>query len=133
VDLVSIVREAIESTGAERDASQQRVTVSLPSEPVWVSGDAVRLDQVFANLLTNASKFTRHGGAIWVTMEKERTGHDGAPEVVVRIRDNGMGIERALLPHIFDMFMQGDRYSDRARSGIGLGLTLAKRLVDLHG
>jgi two-component system CheB/CheR fusion protein len=85
------------------------------------------------NLLANATKFTRNGGHIWVSLEHELAHGGVAAHVVLRVRDNGVGIDRELLPRIFDLFVQADRFSDRSRTGIGLGLTLARRLVELHG
>src|SRR4030095_16496280 len=87
----------------------------------------VRFEQVIANLLTNALKYTPAGGAIRVTV-----GHDG-PEALLQVEDTGMGISPDLLPHIFDLFVQGERRLDRAQGGLGIGLTLVQRLIELHG
>ena len=128
VDLTAILRRVIESDSAHRDEMQQKLEASLPKEPLMVQGDSVRLEQVFANLLGNASKFTRPGGNVWLTAEPE-----GGRVAVVRVRDNGVGIEPDMLPRIFELFVQADSLTERSRSGMGLGLTLAKRLVELHG
>ena len=88
--------------------------------------------QVLANLLANASKFTRSGGHIWLTIELDPGGAAMAPAAVIRVRDDGSGIDHALLPRIFELFVQADS-ADRTRQGIGLGLALARRLVHLHG
>jgi CheY-like chemotaxis protein len=132
VDLVPVVRTAIVSTGALRDGLDQSLEAQFPEGEVLVEGDGVRLDQIFTNLLANAAKFTRRGGKVRVIVERERR-RENLGEAVVRIRDNGVGITPAMLPRIFDLFVQVDAPSERNRTGIGLGLTLAKRLVDLHG
>src|SRR5262249_3281581 len=105
-------------------------SLSLPPEPVYLDADAVRLDQVFGNLLNNASKFTPKGGHIWLkatVTRGERT------EIVVRVRDDGAGIAPEVLPRVFDVFMEADRSRARTEGGLGIGLTLAHRLVELHG
>jgi two-component system CheB/CheR fusion protein len=133
VDLLEVVKRSVEATQAEREHMQQSLTMNLASAPLHVSGDPVRLDQVLTNLLANASKFTRHGGRIWLTVEREPISGEGRLGVAVRVRDNGVGIDPAMLPRVFDLFVQADSSSEPSRTGIGLGLTLAKRLVDLHG
>jgi two-component system CheB/CheR fusion protein len=130
VDLVTIIRECIAATDIELRKHEQRLATSLPERPVWVLGDPTRLDQIVANLLVNASKFTRNGGRIWLTLEREPHPERAPHSAVLGVRDNGAGIEPAMLPRIFELFVQG-RPGDR--SGIGLGLTLARRLVELHG
>jgi CheY-like chemotaxis protein len=103
--------------------------VNLGSEPVWASTDATRLEEVFVNLLDNAAKYTDPGGRIEVWCE-----HSGGQNFAqVRVRDNGVGIDEKLLPQIFDLFTQADRSLDRAAGGLGIGLSLAQRLVALHG
>jgi CheY-like chemotaxis protein len=92
-----------------------------------VQADAIRIEQVFANLLNNAAKYTERGGVLQVIEERDRE------EAVVRIRDSGAGIASAILPHIFELFTQADRTLDRAQGGLGIGLTLVKHLVELHG
>src|SRR5204863_9877097 len=104
-----------------------QLTVSLPAEPVRVQGDPVRLAQVLANLLNNAAKYTEDGGQIWLTVERA----DG--EAVCRVRDTGLGIPPEMLASVFDLFTQVDRSLDRSQGGLGIGLTLVKRLVELHG
>ena len=96
-------------------------------EPVWLDADATRLEQVMSNLLSNAVKFTPAGGRIVV-----RAGR-GGDQAVVRVTDSGVGIEPALLPKVFDLFVQADRSLDRSEGGLGVGLTIARRLVQLHG
>jgi PAS domain S-box-containing protein len=111
-------------------ARGQELTVSLPAEPIFLEADPTRLDQVFGNLLGNACKYTGRGGHISLTAE--RTAGE-PPEVLVRVRDNGVGIAPEVLPHIFDLFVQATRALDRAHGGLGIGLTLVQRLVKLHG
>ena len=101
--------------------------MSLPPEPLWVEGDAARLTQVIVNLLNNAAKYTDPGGHIALAAH----GADG--RVVLRVRDGGVGIAPELLGRVFDLFTQGDRASNRAEGGLGIGLTLVRRLVELHG
>ena len=108
------------------------LTISLPDETVTLDGDAVRLTQVLVNLLNNAIKFTPPGGHIWLIAETS-----GEPEhlnqVRIRVRDTGVGIPAHMLPKIFDMFMQGDVSLERTQAGLGVGLTLVRNLVALHG
>ena len=104
-----------------------QLTVSLPPEPIWLDADVSRMEQVLVNLLTNAAKYTGEGGRIWVTVKQE------GQECVFRVRDNGVGIPRDLLPHVFDLFTQSERSLDRSQGGLGIGLALVQRLTNLHG
>ena len=108
------------------DSRKHELTVSLPPEAVWLEADPARLEQVLGNLLNNAAKYTEPGGHIWLTAERE--GH----EVILRVKDTGIGILPEMLPRIFDLFVQADRSLDRSQGGLGIGLTLVKRLVQLH-
>jgi PAS domain S-box-containing protein len=101
--------------------------IELRTEPIWVDADAVRLEQVLANIMTNAVKYTPPGGEIRVSLRGDGT------DAVLSVQDNGFGIPPELLPSIFDMFVQGERTLDRAQGGLGIGLTLVRRLVELHG
>jgi len=114
-------------------AREQELAVSLPAEPIFLNADATRLDQVFGNLLGNASKYSNRG--CHISLSAERAAADGIepPEVIVRVRDDGLGIAPELLPRIFDLFVQSTRALDRAYGGLGIGLTLVHRLVELHG
>jgi CheY-like chemotaxis protein len=98
----------------------------VPDTPVWMRGDAARLEQVVGNLLTNAAKYTPNGGLIQIALTLE----EGA--AVIRVTDNGVGIDAELLPGVFELFRQGKRSLDRSQGGLGIGLTLVQRLVDLH-
>jgi two-component system CheB/CheR fusion protein len=126
VDVRDIIGDALETCREIIDARQHRVTTRLPDEALVVDGDRTRLIQVVTNILNNAAKFTDPGGAIDI----DAGVRDGAIEVVVR--DTGCGIAPARLPRIFDLFFQTDTAPDRAHGGLGVGLTLARRLVDLH-
>jgi CheY-like chemotaxis protein len=103
----------------------------MPAEPIFINGDATRLEQVFNNLLGNACKYGGEGCHISVSAERKEGVE--APEVVVRVRDDGAGIDPELLPRVFDLFVQETRTLDRAHGGLGIGLTLVSRLVKLHG
>ena len=109
------------------DARGHRLDVRVPGTPVPVSGDAVRLGQVFENLLSNAAKYTPPGGSVTVTVERE------GPNAIVRVRDTGVGISPDVLPRIFDLFVQADTTLDRSEGGLGIGLTLVSRLTHMHG
>jgi CheY-like chemotaxis protein len=126
VELSSILRSAVETSRPLLETSKHQLVLSLPDEPLWVEADSVRLCQVFANLLNNAAKYTDTGGQIAVTSERR------GDSVVVTVRDNGVGIPENMLARVFDMFTQIDRTLGRAQGGLGIGLTLVKRLVEMH-
>lgn len=127
VDFASIVNAAVESSRPLIDRKEQRLTVMLPESPINLDGDLVRLTQVFHNLLSNAAKYTRPAGQIVVTVE--RTG----AWLVARVRDDGIGIDAEKLPLIFDLFYQVDTAHEHVEGGLGLGLTLVRKLLELHG
>jgi PAS domain S-box-containing protein len=127
VDLKEALAGAIEQVRPLIDARGHALRTRMAPMPLWVRGDRTRLVQVFANILNNAAKYTREGGDLEVEMALEDA------QAVVRIRDNGQGIESALLPQIFELFTQADRTPDRAQGGLGIGLALVRSLVDLHG
>jgi signal transduction histidine kinase len=126
-DLQSALRDAVETARPVIEQRRHELVQQMPAEPISVEGDRTRLSQVFSNLLNNAAKYTEPGGRIVLSLEK-----DGY-EAVVRVRDNGIGLEPQSLSSIFDMFVQVDRSLERAQAGLGVGLTLAKRLITLHG
>jgi signal transduction histidine kinase/CheY-like chemotaxis protein len=126
VDLRKVLNRALETTRPLFEARKHRLQFDLPREPVRVSGDAVRLVQVFSNLLANAAKYTPAEGTISLT-----AGMTGG-QAVVRILDSGIGIAPADLPHIFDLFNRIERSRDHAEGGLGIGLTISRRLVDRH-
>ncbi|MCW7537390.1 ATP-binding protein [Aquabacterium sp. A7-Y] len=127
LDIVALLRGVLEIGEPALQTRGHALSVTLPEAPVWVSADATRLSQVFANLLNNAVKYTDPGGHIEVGLESLEG------EVVVRVRDNGIGIAPEMQAAIFDMFMQVDKSLERGRAGLGVGLTLAQQLVELHG
>jgi signal transduction histidine kinase/CheY-like chemotaxis protein len=126
IDLRQVVHAAVETSGPLIDEMHHAFTLSLPDEPLWVDGDAVRLAQVFANLLGNAARYTPEGGRI--ALVAERCGE----AIEIRVRDNGCGIPRERLGSIFEMFTQLDFGQARHDRGLGIGLALAKGLVALH-
>ncbi len=126
VQLAGVIESAVESSRPLLRDCGHELTVSLPPRPVYMDADAVRLAQVFLNLLNNAGKYTKRGGHIWLTVEQEGS------DAVVSVRDNGIGISADMLPRIFEMFTQADRSLERSQGGLGIGLTLVRRLVDLH-
>jgi two-component system CheB/CheR fusion protein len=127
VQLKNVVEQGAEASRPLIEARRQKFEVELPPEPLYVDGDLVRLAQVITNLLNNAAKFTNEGGEIRLKVERD----NGA--AVIRVTDNGIGIGPDLLPHVFDLFVQGDSSLARSRGGLGIGLTLVRRLVEMHG
>jgi signal transduction histidine kinase/ActR/RegA family two-component response regulator len=125
LDLSVTVQHALDTLRNSDRLSRHDVSVEL--EPVWVEGDAMRLEQVVVNLVTNAVKYSPAGTGIRVSVA-----HEGG-EAVLRVRDFGVGLEPDLLPHMFDLFVQGSRTLDRSQGGLGIGLTLVRQLVELHG
>jgi CheY-like chemotaxis protein len=109
------------------EAEGHRLSVEVPPEPLWVNGDLVRLAQVVSNLLNNAAKYTDRGGRIALS-----AGREGG-EAVIRVRDTGIGIAPELLPRLFDMFFQAERRTRQSQGGLGIGLSLVRGLVELHG
>jgi PAS domain S-box-containing protein len=126
VDLRAIVADALETCREAIEAKEHRVTSRVPSEALMVDGDRIRLVQILTNILNNAAKFTEPGGEIDIVAA--RSGN----VVEICVRDTGVGIAEERLPRIFDLFSQSDPSPDRAHSGLGVGLTLARRLVDMH-
>jgi light-regulated signal transduction histidine kinase (bacteriophytochrome)/CheY-like chemotaxis protein len=127
VDLGDAVRRAVEVVRPLASERRHELAVSVPDAPVRVRADPTRLQQILVNLLTNAAKYTPEGGAVAVAAGRDG---DGA---VVRVRDTGVGIPADLLPELFDLFTQADRTLDLAKGGLGIGLTLARKLAELHG
>jgi len=127
VDLNAVIAHSVETAQPNLDARRQTLRVLPFSEPLWLYGDFARLAQVVSNLLHNASKYSEDGSAIELDTRVESNG------AVIRVRDHGIGIDPQLLPRIFDLFTQGARGLDRAQGGLGVGLTLARRLAQMHG
>jgi signal transduction histidine kinase/CheY-like chemotaxis protein len=127
VNLATVVGQALQMSDALLKARRHQVQIALPKEHLWVEGDPVRLVQVIVNLLNNAAKYTNPGGRITVSAQRQEG------EAVLRVRDNGVGISKEMLEHVFELFTQAEWVSDRTGGGLGIGLTLVKRLVGLQG
>jgi signal transduction histidine kinase len=127
VDLRAIAELAIEASQPFIAAGQHDFTAELPDAPVWVDGDVSRLSQVISNLLNNAAKYTGEGGKLSLSLSS------GETEAIVRVQDNGVGIPPEMLNEVFDMFTQVNRTLDRSQGGLGIGLSLVRRLTELHG
>jgi PAS domain S-box-containing protein len=127
VELAAVLRTALEASRPAIEAAGHDLEVHLPDEPLVLPADSVRLSQVIANLLSNAAKYTPDGGRIRVRVQRERE------EALISVRDNGTGIAPDMLPRVFEMFVQGESTLHRAQGGLGIGLTLARTLVELHG
>src|SRR3984893_8553122 len=121
-----VVENAVATVRALIDQRKHELTVSLPTQAIWLYADATRLEQVVVNLLTNAAKYTDQGGHIWLTLQQE------GEEALLRVRDTGVGIAPEVLPRIFDLFTQAERSLDRSQGGLGIGLALVQRLVEMH-
>lgn len=136
IDLLDVIRHAVAATHAGREAQDVELVLRLPDGPVWINGDAMRLEQILSNLLGNAAKFSHRGGHIWLEVAHETGTLDGGAHrhvVAVRVRDDGTGIDPAMLERIFEPFTQIDPHGATARLGMGLGLALTRQLVELHG
>jgi signal transduction histidine kinase len=127
IDLAEVVGRAVESARHVIEARRHQLEVRLPDESIMLSADPTRLEQILVNLLNNAAKYTEPGGNIWLSAAREGT------QVVVRVRDTGIGMSPEMLKKAFDLFVQADQASDRSQGGLGIGLTLVRRLVKLHG
>jgi CheY-like chemotaxis protein len=127
VELAAIVARAVETARPLIDGARHSLTVSLPDEPVWLEADLVRLAQAVGNLLCNAAKYTEPGGTIDLTATCE------GGEVAIRVRDSGIGIAPDVMPRLFEMFMQVAPGASRSQGGLGIGLTLVKSLIGMHG
>jgi PAS domain S-box-containing protein len=127
VELGSIIHQAVEGTRWLAHGMHHQLQVSLPPHPLRLRADPARLSQVVSNLITNACKFMNRGGRIYLTVREEEN------DAVISVRDEGIGIGAAQLPRVFDLFMQADTSLERTTSGLGIGLTLVKSLVELHG
>jgi PAS domain S-box-containing protein len=123
IDFAELVHRAV-AIGSERQTDQK---LEVSAQQVWIEGDLVRMEQIVNNIVGNAVKYTQSGGRIQVRVGAEEE------EAVLRVEDNGYGIAPDLLPRVFDLFVQGERTLDRAQGGLGIGLTLVRRLVELHG
>jgi PAS domain S-box-containing protein len=127
VDLADIVQSAVDAARPLIDACGHRLGVSLPREPVPLFVDPTRFEQVLVNLLNNAAKYSERGALIRIVARRD------GDRVVIRVQDSGLGISPELLPRVFDLFVQGERSLDRSQGGLGIGLTLVKSLIEMHG
>jgi CheY-like chemotaxis protein/two-component sensor histidine kinase len=127
VALAEVMQQALETSRPHVERAGHALTVSLPAEPVHLNADPIRLAQVFSNLIHNACKYTEGHGQIWVTAERH-----GA-ELVVRVKDTGIGMPPQHLPRVFEMFSQGDSGPERSQGGLGIGLAVVRGLVEMHG
>ncbi len=127
LDLAQALARAVETVRASIEGRGHQLEVALPPEPVALDADPDRLEQVLTNLLNNAAKYMEPGGRIWVTAEVQ------SGDVVLRVRDSGIGIAPDMLPHIFDPFWQVERTVDHSQGGLGIGLALVRKLVEMHG
>jgi len=127
VDLREIVRQAADATRSLFEARGHEVVVAEPTEPAWVHADRTRMEQLVVNLLTNAAKYTDPGGRGEITVERD------GEQAMLTVRDNGIGISPQLLPRVFELFTQGERDSDRKLGGLGVGLTVVHKVVEMHG
>ena len=127
LDARGIAQQAVETARPLIDQNKHELTVSLPPEPVWLHADALRFEEVIVNLVNNAAKYTPEGGHIWLSIQQE------GDEMVLRVRDSGIGIAPDSLPHIFELFTQAPRSLDRSQGGLGIGLAVVRKLVEMHG
>ena len=127
VELATVVARAVETVQPLIEVQGHRLELSLPHESLLVDADPVRMAQLVGNLLTNSAKYTEANGHIWVSASAEES------DVVLRVRDDGIGIAPDMLPHVFELFVQADHTSTKAQGGLGIGLTLAKNLAQMHG
>lgn len=127
VELSMIVQQAIETSRPLIEANCHELTITVPPGPIYVDADVTRVAQVFSNLLNNAAKYTERGGRVQLTVQRR------GGEVIVSVKDNGLGIPAHMLPSVFEMFTQVDRNLERSQGGLGIGLSIVKRLVEMHG
>jgi signal transduction histidine kinase/DNA-binding response OmpR family regulator len=126
IELGRVIQHSVDTARSLMETKRHHLTVNVSPTPIWVHADFARLSQVIGNILNNAAKYTADGGRIELTASAERG------EALISVRDNGIGIDGALLPHVFELFTQGERSLDRSQGGLGVGLTVVQRLVELH-
>src|SRR6185437_12644759 len=127
LSLAAVVSNALEVCEALVKQQDHELTVTLPEEPLYVDADKTRLAQALCNLLSNAVKYSDRGSPVWLTVWREED------EAVVSVKDAGIGIQAHMLPKVFDLFTQIDRSLEKSQGGLGVGLTIVKRLVEMHG
>ncbi|RZA06035.1 MAG: response regulator, partial [Moraxellaceae bacterium] len=133
VDVQSVMRDALESSGPFIESCGHTLSINMPIEPIYVDADPLRLAQVFSNILSNAAKYTNSGGLISIDAAIENSSDTSESKIIIDITDNGIGIAPDMLEDIFNIFTQINKSLERAHAGLGVGLALAKRLVELHG
>jgi PAS domain S-box-containing protein len=126
VELNPLLLRAVESSRPVMEERKHQLSLSLPNEAMYLTADPTRLEQIISNLLNNAAKYTDEGGRIWLTAYRDEEW------AVIKVKDNGIGIDAKMLPQVFELFKQGERALDRSLGGLGVGLTLVRRLVELH-
>lgn len=127
ITLSEIVAHALDISGQDAQQDDHQLTVTLPDEPIYVDADKTRLAQVICNLLSNAAKYSERGSRTWLTVERR------AEQAVIRVEDTGIGIPPDMLHKVFEMFTQVDRSLEKAQGGLGIGLSIVKRLIEMHG
>jgi PAS domain S-box-containing protein len=127
VDLREVVQRSVEAVMSAYAHRKHQVSVALPAEPIWLDADAIRLEQVVVNLLNNAANYTQDGGSIAVMADRAQD------RAELRVADSGIGIAPEMLPRVFDLFVRAETATDHSRQGLGIGLNIVKRIVDLHG
>ena len=127
IDIAQVIERAVDACRSSIEGREHQLTVTIPMRPLLIRGDATRMEQVITNLLSNATKYTETGGQIRLNAEEIGT------EVVIKIRDSGIGIDPEALLYIFDLFVQPVRRVDHSEGGLGLGLALVNKIVELHG
>ena len=133
LDLKHLMKHVVETVQPSAEQRRHTLTVHECDEPIWVNGDATRLEEIFTNILNNAIKYTHDDGNGSIDVYCEKQAEGSGPYARIRVRDNGGGIEKELLPRVFDLFTQADRSLEHRTGGLGVGLALAQRLVHLHG
>jgi signal transduction histidine kinase len=132
-ELAGLVATAVQANRAAIDAGQVSLTIDVPDTPVLLDTDSTRFVQVVSNVLHNAVKFTDPGGDISVAAELTHPAAAQVPEVILRVKDSGVGISRAMLPRVFELFAQDDATAHRSHTGLGIGLALARHIIEMHG
>ncbi len=127
LDARGVAQQAVETARPLIDQNKHELTVSLPPEPIWLHADALRFEEVIVNLLNNAAKYTPDGGHISLSIQQEGV------QMVLRVRDTGIGVAPESLPHVFELFTQAPRSLDRSQGGLGIGLAVVRKLVEMHG
>jgi PAS domain S-box-containing protein len=127
ITIAAVIQQSLELCGQNLRDQQHELILSLPDEPLYVNADPTRLVQAICNLLSNAAKYSESGKPVWLTVAREKD------EAVIRVKDMGIGIPADMLPRVFDMFVQVDRSLEKSQGGLGIGLSLVKRLVEMHG